>query len=373
MSGGVDSAVAAARAVDAGHDVIGVHLALSRKPATLRTGAAAAARSRTRGTPAAPPTCSASRSTSGTSPSGSARTWSTTSSPSTRRPHARTRACAATRRSSSPRCSSGRSRSASTPCAPATTRSSSTGPTGASCTAPSTTAKDQSYVLGVLDRRAAGPRAVPARGRRRRRRCAPRPRERGLTVAEKPDSHDICFIPDGDTAGWLARRLGAARRATSSTRSGAVVGAHDGRVRVHRRPAARARARPSRPRRPAALRAVSVDAASNRVVGRHRPSCWGSASSRERTALVRAGPGGARCGSEPRCGPTGSRGARDRGGRPAADAVRVVLDERAARCRTGAVGRPLRGHPGGRVGDHQRHRARLTSARGRHPGCRPAA
>jgi tRNA-specific 2-thiouridylase len=39
MSGGVDSAVAAARAVDAGHEVVGVHLALSAKPATLRDGA----------------------------------------------------------------------------------------------------------------------------------------------------------------------------------------------------------------------------------------------------------------------------------------------------------------------------------------------
>ncbi|WP_026065968.1 tRNA 2-thiouridine(34) synthase MnmA [Actinoalloteichus spitiensis] len=39
MSGGVDSAVAAARAVAAGHDVVGVHLALSAKPGTLRTGA----------------------------------------------------------------------------------------------------------------------------------------------------------------------------------------------------------------------------------------------------------------------------------------------------------------------------------------------
>ena len=37
MSGGVDSAVAAARAVDAGHEVVGVHLALSRMPGTLRT------------------------------------------------------------------------------------------------------------------------------------------------------------------------------------------------------------------------------------------------------------------------------------------------------------------------------------------------
>jgi tRNA-specific 2-thiouridylase len=39
MSGGVDSAVAAARAVDAGHDVVGVHLALARDPASRRTGA----------------------------------------------------------------------------------------------------------------------------------------------------------------------------------------------------------------------------------------------------------------------------------------------------------------------------------------------
>ena len=38
MSGGVDSAVAAARAVDPGHEVVGVHLALSRMPGTLRTG-----------------------------------------------------------------------------------------------------------------------------------------------------------------------------------------------------------------------------------------------------------------------------------------------------------------------------------------------
>ncbi len=68
MSGGVDSAVAAARAVDAGHDVVGVHLALSRKPRhAARRAAAAAARSRTRWTPGAPPTRSASRSTCGTS------------------------------------------------------------------------------------------------------------------------------------------------------------------------------------------------------------------------------------------------------------------------------------------------------------------
>ena len=39
MSGGVDSAVAAARAADAGHEVTGVHLALSLNPQSYRTGA----------------------------------------------------------------------------------------------------------------------------------------------------------------------------------------------------------------------------------------------------------------------------------------------------------------------------------------------
>jgi tRNA-specific 2-thiouridylase len=38
MSGGVDSAVAAARAVDAGHEVTGVHLALAETPDALRSG-----------------------------------------------------------------------------------------------------------------------------------------------------------------------------------------------------------------------------------------------------------------------------------------------------------------------------------------------
>ena len=39
VSGGVDSAVAMARAVDAGHDVTAVHMALSPDPALTRDGA----------------------------------------------------------------------------------------------------------------------------------------------------------------------------------------------------------------------------------------------------------------------------------------------------------------------------------------------
>ena len=50
---------------------------------------------------------------------------------------------------------------------------------------------------------------------------------RGLTVAQKPDSHDICFIPDGDTRGWLADKVGA-ERGEILDRSGAVVGTHEG-------------------------------------------------------------------------------------------------------------------------------------------------
>ena len=49
---------------------------------------------------------------------------------------------------------------------------------------------------------------------------------RGLAVADKPDSHDICFIADGDTQGFLARRLGAGRAIVDT--AGTVLGSHDG-------------------------------------------------------------------------------------------------------------------------------------------------
>ena len=110
MSGGVDSAVAAARAVRRGarrgRRAPG---AVGDAGRAARRAPAAAARGRTPATPAAPPTCWTSRSTSGISPRGSAPTWSTTSSPPTPPGRPRTRACAATRRSSSRRCWTGRS------------------------------------------------------------------------------------------------------------------------------------------------------------------------------------------------------------------------------------------------------------------------
>ncbi len=52
-------------------------------------------------------------------------------------------------------------------------------------------------------------------------------RDRGLLVADKPDSHDICFIADGDTRGFLARRLGAAPGQIVD-QDGTVLGEHGG-------------------------------------------------------------------------------------------------------------------------------------------------
>jgi tRNA-specific 2-thiouridylase len=47
-------------------------------------------------------------------------------------------------------------------------------------------------------------------------------------VAEKPDSHDICFIADGDTRGFLSRRLGENPGDIVDADTGEVVGAHGG-------------------------------------------------------------------------------------------------------------------------------------------------
>jgi tRNA-specific 2-thiouridylase len=52
--------------------------------------------------------------------------------------------------------------------------------------------------------------------------------QRGLAVADKPDSHDVCFIADGDTAGFLREHLGAQPGPVVDALTGAVVGQHEG-------------------------------------------------------------------------------------------------------------------------------------------------
>ena len=52
--------------------------------------------------------------------------------------------------------------------------------------------------------------------------------ERGLLVARKPDSYDICFIPDGDTAGFLRKHLGDAPGEIIDAETGETLGEHEG-------------------------------------------------------------------------------------------------------------------------------------------------
>jgi tRNA-uridine 2-sulfurtransferase len=88
-------------------------------------------------------------------------------------------------------------------------------------------AKDQSYVLGVLTaRQLAG--AVFPLGSMTKERVRELAAERGYAVATKPDSHDICFISDGDTRGFLARRLGEQPGPVVDAATGATVGTHAG-------------------------------------------------------------------------------------------------------------------------------------------------
>jgi tRNA-uridine 2-sulfurtransferase len=203
MSGGVDSSVAAARMADAGHDVVGVHLALARDPATLRTG---------------------SRGCCSKEDAGDARrvadalgipfyVWdfserfaaevvddfvSSYARGETPNPCVRCnqtikfaalaeRALAlgfdAVATGHYARLSAGRLRRA-------VDRD-----------------KDQSYVLAVLSaeqlRHAVFPVGDTPKPEIRREAA-----RRRLAVADKPDSHDICFIPSGDTRAFLGERIG---------------------------------------------------------------------------------------------------------------------------------------------------------------------
>lgn len=51
--------------------------------------------------------------------------------------------------------------------------------------------------------------------------------QRGLLVANKPDSHDICFIPSGDTQAFLGARIGV-RRGNVVDADGSVLATHAG-------------------------------------------------------------------------------------------------------------------------------------------------
>ena len=104
-------------------------------------------------------------------------------------------------------------------------------------------AKDQSYVLGVLTHEQLKHSMFPLADTPSKAEVRAEAERRGLSVANKPDSHDICFIPDGDTAGWLAEKIDMTT-GDIVDETGAKVGEHPGRQRLHRGPAPRPEAGP---------------------------------------------------------------------------------------------------------------------------------
>ena len=93
--------------------------------------------------------------------------------------------------------------------------------------------KDQSYVLGVLTQDQLRHSVFPL-GDTTKDVVRLEAAGRGLLVADKPDSHDICFVADGDNAGWLKEKLGDRNPNTGGdivdSGSGEVLGRHDGTV-----------------------------------------------------------------------------------------------------------------------------------------------
>lgn len=222
MSGGVDSSVAAARMVDAGHDVVGVHLALSRAPGTLRTGSrgccskedASDARrvADVLGIPFYVWDFAEKFQADVIDDFVSSYARGETPNPCVRC-NQQIKFSALSARALAlgfdqvvtghyARLSDGRLRRA-------VDRD-----------------KDQSYVLAVLTAEQLRHAAFPIGD-------TPKPQiraeaaRRGLAVAEKPDSHDICFIPSGNTQAFLGERIGV-RRGAVVDKDGTVLAEHDG-------------------------------------------------------------------------------------------------------------------------------------------------
>jgi tRNA-specific 2-thiouridylase len=232
MSGGVDSAVAAARMLDAGHDVVGVHLALSRSAATLRESA---------------------RGCCTIEDAGDARrvadrlgipfyVWDMAQrfqrdvmddfvaeyrAGRTPNPCLRCNESIKFAALLDKALALGFDAVATGHYAQIVERPGADGVVRRELHRAVDPLKDQSYVLGVLDAdqlaRAFFPLGDTAKPQIREEAAS-----RGFSVAKKPDSYDICFIPDGDTRGWLTSRLGEQPGEIVDAASGEVVGAHSG-------------------------------------------------------------------------------------------------------------------------------------------------
>ncbi|MCR2811664.1 MULTISPECIES: tRNA 2-thiouridine(34) synthase MnmA [Microbacterium] len=227
MSGGVDSAVAAARAVEAGHDVVGVHLALSRAGGTLRAGS--------RGCCTVEDALDARRAADRLGIpfyvwDFSERFRDDVVADFIAEYQAGRTPNPCMRCNEKIKFAALLERALELGFDAVCTGHYATlveGEDGLELHRASDAAKDQSYVLGVLTAEQLAHTYFPLGTTPSKAIVRAEAEARGLTVAQKPDSHDICFIPDGDTRGWLAERVGA-EKGEILDRSGAVVGTHDG-------------------------------------------------------------------------------------------------------------------------------------------------
>jgi tRNA-uridine 2-sulfurtransferase len=92
--------------------------------------------------------------------------------------------------------------------------------------------KDQSYFLFTLSQAQLARTLFPV-GHLTKNEVRDKARTLGLRVAEKPESQDICFVPDGDYARFIEQRLSAeqVKGGEIVDDNGQVLGTHDG---IHR-------------------------------------------------------------------------------------------------------------------------------------------
>ena len=362
MSGGVDSAVAAARAAAAGHEVTGVHLALSRNPQSFRTGARGCC------------TIEDSRD--------ARRAADVIGIPfyvwdMAERFHADVVddfvAEYAAGRTPNPclRCNEkikfaavldkARALGFDAVCTGHYARIVERPDGGRELHRAADPDKDQSYVLGVLDAEQLAGAMFPL-GDSLKAEVRAEAERRGLAVADKPDSHDVCFIADGDTRGFLAERLGTAPGRIVDS-SGAVLGEHQGAYgyTIGQRKGLRIGdpAGDGRPRYVLDISPVTntVTVGTAEELGGRRPRGRPRALVRPARRLGLRLP---RTAARARRAGRGARGVR-RGGRTGEPVLRRV----GARDRPRADRSALRRHPRHRLGDHHRDAPpRRTARRG---------
>lgn len=89
------------------------------------------------------------------------------------------------------------------------------------------TTKDQSYVLAVMSKDDLAQVMFPL-GQSLKSEVRAEATRRKLAVADKPDSYDICFIPTGDTRSWLKEELGETPGRVLDVNTGQTIGSHQG-------------------------------------------------------------------------------------------------------------------------------------------------